>query len=725
MKLKINRLKKSVLSVLVILFLGFCIITNFNGDYRLYIPSDLPFVYRLHSTTPAEFFPVVWEAANQWNLVEGSYFAFQEGPTTPNGNLGLNGENLVFFDLLGENFEPGTNTIAFSSTFTTSAGGYRAIESDYIYNARDFPPGLNGEFGLQDLHSVSVHELGHHLGLDHTGLPGGASSGCGPLVDEAVMWAFSASGDTSKRRLHIEDIMGLISIYPNWVIQGNVSDNNSTLPLTGSEVFLDGTFGSEIGPVVNPIGNRRNKVGLILNKLITDENGNYKSVIKDRIFGLHVDGFGYYGQTQEVVFNTPAGFGNTQFLTFNFSLVPTPLVDLSVSIQDTMNSLPVAASYEVYWMGNLDSVLISSQTGNNGSFTETVPSAEYYRLVLNFNHPYLPQIMYDSVYIPEAGLNLEVETKPVSNLLVLDLENVNYQEKISDMLKETNFEFAIWDNVQTDSALTLSYLEIFPEPLTLIWATSSLNQSGLSETELDLLKNHLKNGGRLLLAGQNISEYLQGDSLIQNYIGVEFNSNYTGQPIRGFINDIIGDGIAFSFVAGGKDQLQISDNAFANIAKSFHYGTGIEDSVRIAGVRFENTLYYYRGLFLGFGFELIPYSTGVEILTRALNYTNDTSNVTSVKDDIVNFPLNYELSQNFPNPFNPSTKINFTIPLRDKVQLIVFNSLGEEVVTLVDAELNAGKHEVHFNASNLASGIYFYRVKTGSFTSTRKLLLLK
>lgn len=719
-----KKLKLVLILFSIILFLGFCIITNSIGDYRYYIASDLPFVYRLHSSTPAEFFPVVWEAAGEWNKVEGSFFAFQQGQTTLNGNLGLNGENLVFFDLAGENFAPGTNVIAFSSTFTTSSGGFRAVESDYIYNARDFPPGLNGEPGRQDLHAISVHELGHHLGLDHTGLPSSASSGCGPLVQEAVMWAFSSGGDTTKRRLHIEDIMGLISVYPNWVIQGRVS-NYSNVPISGAEIFFNGTTVSEIGPVINPISNRRNKAGLISNKLLTDENGEYKSVVKDRTFSIEVDGFGYYAQSQEVIFNTPSGFGNTQFLTFNFNLLPTPIADFSFSVTDTLYNLPIEASYEIFWMGKPDSALISSQTGSSGTFTESLPSEEYYRLILNFNHPYIPQKVFDSLLISETGLSMEFKTKPVSNLLVLDIENITYQEKIFSMLQETNYEFAIWDNIQPDSLLSTSHLNIFTAPLTLVWTTSSQGGSGLSAGERDLLKDHLRSGGRLILAGQNVSEFLQGDSLITNYFGVEFNSNYSGQPVRGFSNDFIGDGVAFNFAGGSKDQLHLSGNSLSNIIKAFHYGTGIEDTVRIAGVRFENSTFSYRGLFMGFGFEFIPFATGVEILTRALNYTNDTSNITSLTSEDIIKPSEYTLSQNYPNPFNPFTTISFSIPTRVKVELKIFNSLGEEVTTLTNKEFDAGNYQIKFNASSLASGIYFYRINAGSFSDTKKFVLLK
>jgi hypothetical protein len=88
-------------------------------------------------------------------------------------------------------------------------------------------------------------------------------------------------------------------------------------------------------------------------------------------------------------------------------------------------------------------------------------------------------------------------------------------------------------------------------------------------------------------------------------------------------------------------------------------------------------------------------------------------------------PELYTLSQNYPNPFNPATQIEFSIPKQSQVSLKVFNLLGQEVATLVNGVLPVGHHTATFNASNLASGVYFYRIDAGSFSSTRKMLLLK
>lgn len=85
----------------------------------------------------------------------------------------------------------------------------------------------------------------------------------------------------------------------------------------------------------------------------------------------------------------------------------------------------------------------------------------------------------------------------------------------------------------------------------------------------------------------------------------------------------------------------------------------------------------------------------------------------------------FSLSQNYPNPFNPSTNISYTVPATGKVSLKIFNILGREVATVVNGIQQAGEYKIIFNASELASGIYFYELRCGNYTATRKMTLLK
>jgi hypothetical protein len=89
------------------------------------------------------------------------------------------------------------------------------------------------------------------------------------------------------------------------------------------------------------------------------------------------------------------------------------------------------------------------------------------------------------------------------------------------------------------------------------------------------------------------------------------------------------------------------------------------------------------------------------------------------------FPTNYQLFQNYPNPFNPVTNIEYRIPKLEHVELSIYNILGQKVNTLVNKKQLAGKYKVEWNASDLASGLYYCRLKTGRVQLSRKLLLLK
>ncbi len=91
----------------------------------------------------------------------------------------------------------------------------------------------------------------------------------------------------------------------------------------------------------------------------------------------------------------------------------------------------------------------------------------------------------------------------------------------------------------------------------------------------------------------------------------------------------------------------------------------------------------------------------------------------------VNVAEEYYLEQNYPNPFNPSTKISFHIAEPGFVSLKIFDVLGNEIKTLVNEQKSAGEHEVDFNSTDLTSGIYLYKIETGNFVATKKMILLK
>jgi len=98
------------------------------------------------------------------------------------------------------------------------------------------------------------------------------------------------------------------------------------------------------------------------------------------------------------------------------------------------------------------------------------------------------------------------------------------------------------------------------------------------------------------------------------------------------------------------------------------------------------------------------------------------SNVVEVN---LSTPIEYSLSQNYPNPFNPVTTIKFSIPKEVQVNLSVFNILGERVKELKNEVMKPGYYVIEFNATGIAAGVYFYRIKAGDFIQMKKMILLK
>ena len=106
-------------------------------------------------------------------------------------------------------------------------------------------------------------------------------------------------------------------------------------------------------------------------------------------------------------------------------------------------------------------------------------------------------------------------------------------------------------------------------------------------------------------------------------------------------------------------------------------------------------------------------------------YTLQVDNCTVLNVTGTETPVSYNLSQNYPNPFNPVTKINYALPKQGLVSMKVYDILGKEVATLVNEVKNAGNYSVEFNASNLSSGIYFYKISVNGFSEVKKMTLIK
>ena len=117
--------------------------------------------------------------------------------------------------------------------------------------------------------------------------------------------------------------------------------------------------------------------------------------------------------------------------------------------------------------------------------------------------------------------------------------------------------------------------------------------------------------------------------------------------------------------------------------------------------------------------------TNWDIYAQQVSANGQLGVVTDVQNDVAALPESFRLEQNYPNPFNPTTVIRYQLPVTSYVTLRVYNVLGQEVAALVNQEMKPGSYEVTWDADGLASGVYFSRLQAGSYTETKKLILLR
>jgi hypothetical protein len=104
---------------------------------------------------------------------------------------------------------------------------------------------------------------------------------------------------------------------------------------------------------------------------------------------------------------------------------------------------------------------------------------------------------------------------------------------------------------------------------------------------------------------------------------------------------------------------------------------------------------------------------------------HDASGLTDISEETNNLPTKFAIEQNYPNPFNPITKIKFALPKTEEVIILVYNTLGQKLTSLINQRMKAGYHEIDFNGQDLASGIYYYRIEAGDYRQVKKMILLK
>jgi hypothetical protein len=167
----------------------------------------------------------------------------------------------------------------------------------------------------------------------------------------------------------------------------------------------------------------------------------------------------------------------------------------------------------------------------------------------------------------------------------------------------------------------------------------------------------------------------------------------------------------------------------ARFVGDYRLSEGFEVSIQIQAVSYPLSVKITNINFAG-GYVLREIADGVEIGSHTIVdgaeivINNQNSSLLKISKQVA-LPTSYDLEQNFPNPFDPSTIIKFSLPNQTQLKLNLYNILGELVRTISDGLFEAGYHQVTFNAENIPSGVYIYRLESNEIVQTRKMMYLK
>jgi len=407
------------------------------------------------------------------------------------------------------------------------------------------------------------------------------------------------------------------------------------------------------------------------------------------------------GETCDLIFQAR----NIRAVAENLS-VTLSIDDPSIIISDALSVFDEEISYNEEFDNSSDVMTISIPS----NFPE-----DYVTLALTFS-------ANDGSYEQEIILQ-QVIGEP-SVLLVDDDGGDTLETYYIEVLDELDLVYMHWDvNV---AGIPTELMYSCPD---VIWFTGDRRYDEIPAASVERIINYLDNGGKLLITSQDFVQRLaeRSDSndvaLLENYLKVRYYSRSQNHYLTGSAGTSF-EGL--TYVTGGEegadnqtsqDALNICGDGTLLISYSNNWIAGV-------GSNSQN----YRAVTLGFGIEAInnelpPYNTRASIINAARDYLY---NIVGVKDDVHgSLPNLTRLNQNYPNPFNASTLIKYELHQQSNVRINIYDILGRKIATIQDRLQPAGNHQVIWNAEDVSSGVYFYKIQAGDYTETKKMIFLK
>jgi len=309
-----------------------------------------------------------------------------------------------------------------------------------------------------------------------------------------------------------------------------------------------------------------------------------------------------------------------------------------------------------------------------------------------------------------AGHTFALKYGKAFEALSLDFTTIRNSEMVTSSYNLNDYDFIFW-----------------------ILGDESTADETFSHDEQQLVGTYLENGGNLFVSGSEVGWDLdyKGDSQDKNFYSNYLKANYLSDDALsnnavGLINTSM-DGCSLFFGQTYDEDYPDEIEAINGSIVCMKYNNNKNAGVQYSGP-FGSSAESGKLIYLAFPLETTADNSSFnQIISGAYDFFNT---AVSVKNSEPELNLDYRLEQNYPNPFNPSTTISYQIPDQARndnvfVQLTVHDILGREVAKLVNKEQGAGSYQVQFNASNLTSGIYFYKIISENFIAVKKMTIIK
>ena len=365
--------------------------------------------------------------------------------------------------------------------------------------------------------------------------------------------------------------------------------------------------------------------------------------------------------------------------------------------------------------------------GSETSYTLT-SNTEYYRISSVLNNASLTESNWSNI----LGVSKKESTKKILIVDGFNRDGGNWRGNghpfctyYGKGLNALNLHFESVKNTEVidSSAVLNNYDAVF----WILGDESTVNET-FSSDEQNRVKNYLEHGGKLFVSGSEIGWDLgfkgsaSDKDFYGNYLKSAYVSDNAGSLTAAGLTGTAFSGLSFNFGQGYDipypDEVGVSGGS----TLCMQYGNSKGAGIQYSGT-FGTSTVQGKVICLGFPLETVANDTSFNsVIKKSIYYFFPELN--GVNDN-TGSPVRFELAQNYPNPFNPSTVIKYSIPQSGLVTLKVYDVLGNEVKTLVCGVQAQGEHTINFNAGGLSSGIYFYTIKAGTYTQTRKMMLVK